>query len=421
MRQSFRRLVAVSVLAAWVIGFALVFVWARTVSWTEERAQRDGVFLLHQLLEQVPASSRPAALEELQRHSAVELSLMSLDEVERRVGHEVHPGQRIPHRPRTRSQWYFVAFEDGQGALAAGPVNPTMPAGAFPIGALLAVIGVPLIAALIALRVARELSKIERASEALAVGELSARVDNTRGPSHELAAKFNAMADRIEGLVRSRDELVQAVSHELGSPLARLRFHMELLGSLPASEHESRRDAMTRELDALDELVSELLTYVQSDQLKTEPTTFDPRQGLKDLAELAELEAPEDRAIDVEMSFPDDIEVFADHRLFLRAVENVLRNAVRYAHGRVRLELTKDPEHIRAIVHDDGPGIDEDVRDKVIIPFFRLDKVRARKTGGIGLGLAIVSRIMLRHGGHIEIGDSPLGGAMISTVWPCRR
>lgn len=425
MRGSFRRLVAASVLVAWVLGFVVVLAWSRTKSWTNDHAQGDGVFLFYEMLDQTPAPQRDENLTELQSHSSIDLALLSVDDVERRVGRTVHPGERIPHREIPREtwyfyveEWYFMVFEDGQAALSAGPVNPSLPPGTFPIGLIVALIGLPAIAGLVALRVERELTKVERASEALAVGEFSARVENARGPSHELAEKFNEMAEKVERLIRSRDELVQAVSHELGSPLSRLRFHMELLEGQSDDGRDQRLAAMTRELDALDELVAELLSYVQSEDLPLDSRRFDPKRGLGDLAELAILEAPEDRTVDVETSLPEGIEVHADQRLFLRAVENILRNAMRYARESVRLEILSEADHVRVTVHDDGPGIPPDVREKVVLPFFRLEADRGRKSGGVGLGLAIVSRIIHRHGGRVEIGDSPLGGATVSTLWP---
>jgi signal transduction histidine kinase len=266
--------------------------------------------------------------------------------------------------------------------------------------------------------VEQRLKKVERASEALAVGEFSARVDDQGGPSDELATTFNQMAQRIEDLIRSREELVQAVSHELGSPLSRLRFHLELMENRPEGKREERIEAMSHELDALDELVAELLSYVQTDELELERHAFDPTQGLTDLAELARLEAHGDRAVDVELELANDVQLVADRRLFQRAVENVLRNAVQHARGKVLLKLSLDEHNVRVAVHDDGPGIPEELRDEVMIPFVRLDADRSRTTGGVGLGLAIVCRIMNRHNGRLEIGTSPLGGATVATLWP---
>ena len=155
-----------------------------------------------------------------------------------------------------------------------------------------------------------------------------------------------------------------------------------------------------------------------SDELELERHAFDPTQGLTDLAELARLEAHGDRAVDVELELANDVQLVADRRLFQRAVENVLRNAVQHARGKVLLELSLDEHNVRVAVHDDGPGIPEELRDEVMIPFVRLDADRSRTTGGVGLGLAIVCRIMNRHNGRIEIGTSPLGGATVATLWP---
>lgn len=418
MRRSFVKLVVSSVLACWAIGFVAIVLYARNQSWTDERARSDGVFLAYELLDQAPAQSRAERLQELQENFSVDLTLISLSELERRIGRPASPGEHIPQRISPREEWYFFVFEDGGGALAAGPVHPAIPPGARPVGVILAIVGLPFIAGLIALRVEKQLTKVERASHALAVGDLSVRVDNPQGSPSELAATFNAMAERVERLIRSRDELVQAVSHELGSPLSRLRFHMELLENHSEAEREERLQAMTRELDALDELVAELLGYVQSDELQLDRQVFEPHRGLTDLAELARLEAPQDRAVELNLALPTDASVFADPRLFQRAVENVLRNAMKYARGNVLLELTQDEEHVRLAIHDDGPGIPEDLREKVMIPFFRLEPDRDRKTGGVGLGLAIVSRIVHRHGGRLAIDSSSLGGAMVTTWWP---
>lgn len=418
MRRSFVKLIVSSVLACWALGFVAMALYVRNQSWTDERARGDGVFLAYELLDQVPAQSRAERLLELQQHFSVDLAVLSVDEVERRIGRPVGPGQQIPQRVSPREEWYFFVFEDGRGALAAGPVHPAIPPGVLPVGVILALIGLPLVAALIALRVEKQLTKVERASQALAVGNLSVRVDNPHGSPSELAATFNAMAERVERLIRSRDELVQAVSHELGSPLSRLRFHMELLENQSDEQREERLDAMTRELDQLDELVAELLGYVQSDELELDRQAFDPNRGLSDLAELARLEVSEDRGVEVGLAVPSGASVFADPRLFQRAVENILRNAMKYARGNVLLELTQEDEHVRVAVHDDGPGIPEELREKVMIPFFRLEADRDRKTGGVGLGLAIVSRIMHRHGGRLAIDRSPLGGAMVATWWP---
>lgn len=421
MRRSFVRLVVGSVLATWALSFVVLFTYAQSTTWTIDDARKRGVVLAHELLDQTPAAERPARLQELAPNFVLPLSLLPIDEVERRLGRRPQPGEQAAYQVSTfapREEWFFLVFTDGHGALAVGPFNPVNPTGVIPLPIILAALSLPLIGALIAIRVERGLRKVERASQELATGELGVRVDAPDGPSTELAARFNEMAERIERLIRSRDELVQAVSHELGSPLSRLRFHMELLQSGSDDGFEERCRAMTAELDALDELVAELLGYVQSEDAKLTKSEFDPARGLDDLVELAKLEATDEKRIEVQLELPTTCRVEADPRLFQRAVENVLRNAVQHANGKVRLELTENDDEVRVAVHDDGPGIPEELRAKALIPFFRVQADRNRRTGGVGLGLAIVTRIVNRHAGRIAIDRSPLGGALVTTHWP---
>jgi signal transduction histidine kinase len=285
-----------------------------------------------------------------------------------------------------------------------------------PIGVVLVMLGLPLLAGLLTVAVDRALKRVEHASDALGRGNLTARVEARGAGATELAERFNAMAERVERLVRSRDELVQAVSHELGSPLSRLRFHLELLEA--ETDRDIRPKKMARELDTLDALVAELLEYIQSDEVALDIRAFEPGPLMSDLAELATLDASEARPIEVALALHGDGEGFADVRLFQRAVENVLRNAVQYASARVVLELTQDEEALHVTVHDDGPGIPDDLRDQVKLPFSRLESDRGRAKGGAGLGLAIVTRIVERHDGRLTIGTSHLGGAAVRTSWP---
>ena len=165
-------------------------------------------------------------------------------------------------------------------------------------------------------------------------------------------------------------------------------------------------------------MVGELLSYVQSDDVELKIQRFNPKQALEDLAELVIHEVQDHRTVHVEVKLPSGIHVLADQRLMLRAVENLLRNAIQHANANVLLEVTSEEGQFGVAVHDDGPGIPEELRDKVMAPFYRLQADRGRNTGGVGLGLAIVARITQRHGGHVTLTDSPLGGAKVEIVWP---
>ena len=387
-------------------------------SWADERAMTDGVFLMHELLAQESPVSRQQRLDQLEKHFSVEMALLPAEHVGERIGRAIQPGERVPLRVSPREEWYFLAFTDGDRVLAAGPVNPVIPAGRRPIGLLGGLLVLPFLVGTLALIMERSLRPVENASDAFAVEDFSARVGELTGPSAELAMRFNAMAGRVERLIKDRDELVQAVSHELGSPLTRLRLHLELLEGPDDAQHDTRVLAMARELDALDELVEELMRYVQFDNVALQRRAFDVESLLGDLAELVLLEVAEASSIKVDVAGGEGVAVFADPRAFQRAVENLVRNAVRYAHQQVRVEVSVEGTGVRVAVHDDGPGIPEELREKVLAPFIRIDDHRGRKSGGLGLGLAIVERIVARHGGRVVLRSSPLGGATVETWWP---
>ncbi|MEM6532296.1 MAG: ATP-binding protein [Myxococcota bacterium] len=418
MKRSFFRLVVSSVLVAWVLTFATMLTYRNWLAWDEERARRDGLDLIHALLDRALPGERADLVDELASYMSIGFAVISEDDLPELIGRSLSPGERTFHRASVGENWHYWRFSDGVGALAAGPIDPSAPVGVIPIGLYLLGIVLPLLAAFIALRLQREIVKVEKATEALSVGELDARVDNPDGPSNELAASFNAMAERLARLIRSRHELVQAVSHELGSPLSRLRFQLELLETGEPATMHSRCAAMARELDSLDELVAELLNYTQSDDVALNLETFNPKPALEDLVELARLDEVSGLELNVCLNADPDGLLHADRRLFQRSIENLLRNAVRYARAEVRVEVLAETDSVAVAVHDDGPGIPEAQREYVTQPFVRIDSHRPRKTGGVGLGLAIVSRIVNRHRGELSIAESPLGGACIKTTWP---
>ncbi|MEL6179741.1 MAG: histidine kinase dimerization/phospho-acceptor domain-containing protein, partial [Myxococcota bacterium] len=340
MRRSFVRLTVQSVLLFWGALFLAAGWYAATRPWTHEDAQRTGALLAYEDLERTPSSKRASRLEVLRQHYSYPLKIVSTDNLRWRLGRHVTPGELIPERVTNQRAFLVGVFSDGSGGLIAGPINPLLSNSPRPMGLFLGLLGLPLLAILIAVRVERQLVKIERASEALAVGELHARVDNRNGPSNELATSFNIMAERVERLIQSRDELVQAVSHELGSPLSRLRFQLEFLErEAMTSVGRHRLESSMGELDRLEDLVAELLTYIQSDEIPLEPTRFAPAPVLTDLTELATLEADNDKELDVVLRLPNTAILTADPRQFQRALENILRNAVQHTEHTIRVTV----------------------------------------------------------------------------------
>ena len=217
MRRSLIQLVVVSVLACWAVGLVFLVLYGRSQTWSEERIRKDGVFLVHEILERTPQSDRRNRLREIQQHFSVPFSLISHEALTARTG-QIGSPESFSYRQSVRKFWYYIVLEDGSGVLAAGPVNPSIPAGVVPVGLILLLILLPVLAATVTFRLGRSILKVERANQALGVGDLSVRVNDEVGSPVRLGESFNAMADRVEHLIQRRDELVQAVSHELGSP-----------------------------------------------------------------------------------------------------------------------------------------------------------------------------------------------------------
>jgi len=267
----------------------------------------------------------------------------------------------------------------------------------------------------------RDLKRLSISTNAFGQGDFSMRAALSK---HSvllgLSETFNGMANRIQRLISSHKELTNAVSHELRTPLARLRFGMEMLQS-SSDEADKKRYmvSMNADIDELDQLVAELLTYARFDRDKPE-LTFQ-RQNIKPWLEeiTQQIKTGKDNlSINFEITDNNLKHARFEPRLMARAVGNLLQNAKRYAQTRVCIIFTQDTEHYQIVVDDDGPGIPENERVHIFEAFKRLDASRDRGTGGYGLGLAIVQRICQWHEGAVIVENSPLGGSRFIIYWP---
>ena len=232
-----------------------------------------------------------------------------------------------------------------------------------------------------------------------------------------IAGALDHTAERLDRLFREREELLQAVSHELGTPLSRMRFHLEALRrAVPDDAAAARVRAIDDEIRELDELSSELVSWAEADSARLATTQLDPVASLDTMLEL-ERETTV-RPLACVLDAAPDTHLRAERRLFERAVENLVRNAVRHASSAVTVRVRREGAWVSVSVCDDGPGVPESERERVLLPFVRLDRARSRSSGGAGLGLAIARRIVERHGGRIAVDRAPEGGAAFTTWWP---
>jgi two-component system sensor kinase ParS len=266
----------------------------------------------------------------------------------------------------------------------------------------------------------RDLEKLRLAAERFGDNDLAVRIQlSKRSNIRDLAEHFNLMAARIEGLIANQRELTNAVSHELRTPIARLSFELDQLKQQPdASQNRELIADMYADLGELEEMVSELLTYASLERGATviKRENIQAANWLDSVVGSVALEA---EAAGVQLLIGDcrlDT-VRIEPRFMARAVINLLRNAIRYAEQRVEVTLVRHGDYYEVRVNDDGPGVPLDGREKIFEPFSRLDASRDRRTGGFGLGLALVRRVSQSHGGQVEVGESEWGGASFRMSW----
>jgi signal transduction histidine kinase len=249
------------------------------------------------------------------------------------------------------------------------------------------------------------LRSLEQVVQRFGSGDLSARAETRRKDEFgKLAGSFNLMAERIETLLTAERRLLQDVSHELRSPLARLEFAVELARNSP--DRGKALDRIKKEGDRLSTLVSELLqvTRAESDPQSRNLAPIGLRGLLEDVIADTCVES-EARSVAVLLTAGEPLELKGDRELLRRAIENVLRNAIRYAPetSTVEIALHKRAESAIITVRDEGPGVPEESLSNLFKPFFRVEADRNRDGGGgVGLGLSIAERAVALHQGQIR-------------------
>ena len=227
------------------------------------------------------------------------------------------------------------------------------------------------------------------------------------------------MTAHIRRLIESQREMTRAVSHELRTPVARLRFGLEMLADIESAElRREKLNAMDLDIEQLDQLIDEILTYARLEQ-GTPNIEFQP-VVIGELCEQLrdELETIRDETVITVINPYPTLEVEAEERYLHRVLQNLVTNALRYAKARIVMRVEESEDLVVIHVDDDGPGIPEHERERVFKPFARLDKSRHRASGGYGLGLSIVKRIVDWHGGEIRVEESPEGGARFTVSLP---
>lgn len=273
----------------------------------------------------------------------------------------------------------------------------------------------------------RQLRNVETVASRIARGELDARVKraDSQDAVGRLGSAFNSMADHIQRLMYIQKEMIHAVSHELRTPVARIRFGVQMIEDCPDQESLQKQiKGIDGDIQELDELIDEILTYARLEQGGPILAFHEA-----DVAEIVEQVISEQSSVKPELTIESEYkegskvwkESEIEARYIHRSIQNLVGNATRYCSSTVKVVCSFDKETCRVDVEDDGPGIPEDEWESVFTPFARLDDSRTRSSGGYGLGLSIVRRILYWHGGQAFLGRSEMGGAKFSLVWPRKQ
>ncbi|WP_281557142.1 ATP-binding protein [Thalassomonas sp. RHCl1] len=264
----------------------------------------------------------------------------------------------------------------------------------------------------------RDLDALQKSTRLFGKGNLDIKAPTAFTPTIAPVVKtFNMMAERIKALLAEQKELTNAVSHELRTPLARTKFALQMLEK--SEDREKSRQyirQISSDVTELDELINEMLVYAAFEHDKP-VLDFNAHA----IADIIEQQIEKHSCFSGELSFinqTDELMLVCDRHFIDRAINNYLVNAVKYGNGEICVRLTADNDYCYIRVEDNGDGVSDDFKSLVFDAFSRGDESRSRETGGFGLGLAIVQKIMLWHQGRAYVEDSDLGGACFVLCLP---
>ncbi|EGS2006611.1 envelope stress sensor histidine kinase CpxA [Enterobacter cloacae] len=264
---------------------------------------------------------------------------------------------------------------------------------------------------------AKPARKLKNAADEVAQGNLRQHPELEAGPQEFLAAgtSFNQMVSALDRMMTAQQRLLSDISHELRTPLTRLQLGTALLRRRSGESKELER--IETEAHRLDSMINDLLVMSRNQQKNALVSeTVKANHLWHEVLDNAAFEA-EQMGKSFTVNFPPGPwPLYGNPNTLESALENIVRNALRYSHTKIEVAFSVDKDGITVIVDDDGPGVSPEDREQIFRPFYRTDEARDRESGGTGLGLAIVETAMQQHRGWVKADDSPLGGLRL-TLW----
>ena len=325
-----------------------------------------------------------------------------------------------PYRISSSSNriYTFVAHRDDRGSYPAWLKHLPI------LQMITALIIVALLTAFVTWRITNPLRKLKQATDSFARGNLDIRLPNRvecrNDEIGEVGLAFNHMAERISLLVSNQQRLFRDISHELRTPLARQQIALELLArKLPDTEHQSLH-RIEREIERMNALIDQVLTLLRLEQNSQSPSieAYDLSDLLYKLTQDAQFETQSKDQIHLQQ--PEKNPLTGQPELVSRAVENILRNAIRYTpdDGRVFLQVDMHKDTVVIRIEDEGEGVPEDSLKHLFEPFYRVEASRNQQSGGYGVGMAIAEQAIRAQGGRIEASNRSSGGLRVDITLP---
>jgi two-component system sensor histidine kinase CpxA len=314
---------------------------------------------------------------------------------------------------------YIYVTESPVGPRAAVEAN----LGAVAVRCLLALLVPGLICYLLTRYLTAPILRLREASQQLAAGNLSTRADTRMSSRHDelglLVNDFNCMAERLEGLVNGQRQLIYDISHELRSPLTRLNVALDIERERKGGDQAL--DQMQQDLERMNQMIERLLTLAKLDSAAASVPfeSINLTELVTDIVHSAGFELRK-RSDKITMSSKEIFFVRGNTELLQSAIENVIRNAIRYNSSEepVQVALERIESAAKITVRDHGPGVPPEDLQRIFEPFYRVATDRDRQTGGTGLGLAITQRAIRMHGGEVHAVNATRQGLAVHILLP---
>lgn len=388
----------------------------------------SGTFhLVEKHLSSLPVSYWEKEVEKLSTSFGFPLVLLKDNDLQRFGAEQIKQlerGHSVAINSESEGEFLFKRIGTSHFLLQAGPVPNIAVVGGF-VWLLMGLILLFGLSVFLLIRpIWRDLSQLDSVAKAFGEGNFEARTTiPKRSALSTLASTFNGMGDRIQQLIRARKELTDSVSHELRTPIARVRFGAEMLYSAKSKEDkDSYLLGIQNDIEEFDTLIDELLTYARLDREKPKLSIQKFMLGTW-FAELEDkfIHIAKGNSLSIALSeATNSLVVCFDSTLLERAITNLISNASRYGGDSIEISVESMIDGWTLNVDDNGPGVEKVARAELFKPFSRLETSRNKATGGYGLGLAIVQRIVQLHGGTVDIKDAKLGGARFQMFFPIK-